>query len=81
MNWWLAYEITLALLVLVALLWAWDARRLLAKAKRLVELHDDQPTQEIPTLPTMRLGPARLEDLGGPARPVPPDWFWAKREQ
>ena len=71
MNWWLAYNIAVGVGLFIALAWAFDARRYGRKAYRLLSWRE-QPTEEIPPLPTMRIGP-RLEDFG-PGKPVPPRW-------
>jgi hypothetical protein len=47
MNWWLAYNIALLLLVIVALAWSYDARRFVVRAMRLLEMRDGPPTEEI----------------------------------
>jgi hypothetical protein len=47
MNWWLAFNIALVLLVILALAWAYDARRLFARSMRLLEMRDGPPTEEI----------------------------------
>lgn len=69
MNWWLAYQIATGLGLILALAWAYDARRLWAKASRLFEMRDGPPTEEIELPPTMRIAP-RLEEFG-PGKPVP----------
>jgi hypothetical protein len=57
MNWWLAYNIALVLLVIVALAWAYDGRRLIIRAMRLLEMRDGPPTEEIELPPTTRIAP------------------------
>lgn len=71
MNWWLAYNIAIGLGLLIALAWAYDARRMWKRVVRMARLHSyDLPTEEIELPPTMRVGP-RLEEFG-PGKPMPP---------
>jgi hypothetical protein len=71
-NWSLAYDIALAIALVVTFAWAFDARRLMLRALRLVEMRDGPPTEEMQLPPTMRIGP-RAEDFG-PGKPVPRSW-------
>jgi hypothetical protein len=79
MNWCLAYNVAVTLGLIVALAWAFDARRLVAKSMRLLEMRDGPPTEEIQLPPTMEIGPKipevnlswwPMEDLG-PGKPLP----------
>lgn len=75
MNWWLAYNIALGVGLVIALAWAYEARKYAGKACRLVLRHE-QPTEEIPLLragTTMKVGQAyrvesKLEDFWPPER-------------
>lgn len=56
MNLWLAFNIVLVVGLVIALAWAYDARRLAHRACRVL-VYQDQPTEEIELPATMKIGP------------------------